>query len=193
MGYIRSLGLRVQQKRVAKALVRVDPTNSGLRWAALIKKRKYNVPGPSSLWHIDGHHSLVNWGFVIHGGIDDFSRSIVYLKCATNNRKETVCGLSEEEISKFGVPSRVRSHKGGENVMVWDLMTEIRGAVRGSYIAGSSVHNQRIERLWRDVWNTVCCNFYYTFQAMEDQGIKLSSTCWYICWGGPIDFVKWWC
>ena len=103
----------------------MDPTNSGLRWAALIKRRKYNVPSPNSLWHIDGHRSLVNWGFVIHGDIDGFSRSIVCLKCATNNRKETVCGLFEEAISKFGVPSRVRSDKGGENVMIWDLMTEI--------------------------------------------------------------------
>ena len=31
--------LRVQQKGVAKALVRVGPTNSGLRWAALIKRK----------------------------------------------------------------------------------------------------------------------------------------------------------
>lgn len=38
MGYLRSLGLRVQQERVAKALVRVEPTNSGLRWAALLKE-----------------------------------------------------------------------------------------------------------------------------------------------------------
>ena len=71
MGHLQNLGLRVQQEKVAKTLVRMDPTNSDLRWAALIKRRKY------SLWHIDGDHSLVNWGFVIHGGIDGFSRSIV--------------------------------------------------------------------------------------------------------------------
>ena len=65
--YLRSLDLRVQQERVAKALVRVEPTNSGLRWAALIKRRKYNLPGPNSLWDIDGHHSLVNWRFLIGG------------------------------------------------------------------------------------------------------------------------------
>ena len=104
LGYLRSLGLRVQQERVAKVLLRVDATNSGLRWAALINRRKYNVPGPNSLWHIDGHHSLVSSEFAIHGGMDGFSRSIVYLKCTTNNRKETVCELFEGAISIFGVP-----------------------------------------------------------------------------------------
>ena len=49
LGYLWSLGLHVQQERVAKALVREDHTNSGLRWTALIKTRKYNVPGPNSL------------------------------------------------------------------------------------------------------------------------------------------------
>ena len=49
-------------------------------------------------------------------------------------------------------------------------MTELRGENHGSYVAGSSVHNQRIECLWRDVWNYVSQDFYYVFQAMEDQG-----------------------
>ena len=38
LGYLRSLGLHVQKERVAKALVQVDHTNSGLRWAALLKE-----------------------------------------------------------------------------------------------------------------------------------------------------------
>ncbi len=39
--------------------------------------------------HINGHHKLINWRFVIHGGIDGFSRSIVYLKCSPNNYAAT--------------------------------------------------------------------------------------------------------
>ena len=29
----------------------------------------------------DGQHKLVRWGFVTHGGIDGYSRLVVYLHC----------------------------------------------------------------------------------------------------------------
>ena len=60
IGYLRSRNIRIQQNRVAQSLVRVDPSNSRLRWASLIQRRKYSVAAPNSLWHLDGHHSLVN-------------------------------------------------------------------------------------------------------------------------------------
>ena len=147
MGHLRSLGLRVQKRRITEALLRVDPRNSNLRWTSIIQRRKYSVPSPNSLWHIDGHHSLINLGFVIHGAIDGFSRLIVYLHCSNNNRRDTVLNLFNEALEQYGVPSRIRTDKGGENVLCWYPMVELRGEGRGSYITGSSVHNQRIERL----------------------------------------------
>lgn len=78
IGYIRSLGYLVQRDRVRAAINRVDPVNSALRWAAVITRRVYSVPWPNSLWHIDGHQSLIRWGFVIHGVIDGFSRMITF-------------------------------------------------------------------------------------------------------------------
>ena len=65
---------------------------------------------------------------------------------------------------KFGIPSRVCTNKGKENALVLERMIELRGPNRGSYLTGSSIRNQRIERLWKDVWNTVCSEFYYTFK-----------------------------
>ena len=135
-----------------------------------MERRRYSVPGPNSLWHVDGHHSLIAWGFVIHGAIDGFSHMITFLKCSTNNKKETVHGLFLEAMNKYGSPSRIRTDKGGENVLVWEEMENLRGQHRGSYLAGSSMRNQSIERLWRDVWMYICQEFYYTFQAMEMEG-----------------------
>ena len=122
------------------------------------------------MWHIDSHHSLIRWGFVLHGAIDGYSRLITFLQCSTNNKAETAVSLFEQALEIYGLPSRVRTDKGGENTLIWRKMIELRGEGRGSYIAASSVHNQRIERLWRDVWNYVCSQFYYIFQAMEAEG-----------------------
>ena len=68
---------------------------------------------------------------------------------------------------EFGIPSRVRSDKGGENILVCYFMVSHRGPGCGSHIAGSSVHNQRIERLWRDVYRCVCCTFHEIFFFLE--------------------------
>lgn len=88
LGHLSPTGRRVQQRTVWKALLRVDPVNSRLRWACLVQLRKYSVPKPNSLWYIDGHHSIIKWGFVIHGAINGHSRLILYVRCATNNKKE---------------------------------------------------------------------------------------------------------
>ena len=121
-GHLESIGFHVQHRRVRNALASVDPCNSRLRWAMVVARRAYSVRSSNSLWHLDGHHSLVNWGFVTHGCIDGYSRLIIYLTCATNNRSETVVDLFQSGINSFGIPSRVRTDHGGENVGVWSLM-----------------------------------------------------------------------
>ena len=78
--HLRSLGLRVQRDRIRESIANVEPGNSRIRWAVVISSRAYSVAGPNSLWHIDRHHSLVAWVFVIHGGIDGFSRLNCFLE-----------------------------------------------------------------------------------------------------------------
>lgn len=105
---------------------------------------------------------------VTHGGIDGFSRLITYLKLSNNNLSETVNRSFYEATQEYGIPSRVRST---ENVGIWRFMEEVRGRDCGSYIAGRSVHNSRIERLWRDVHRSVISTYVEVFTSMEEGGI----------------------
>lgn len=87
---------------------------------------------------------------VVHGGIDGFSRAGVFIKCSNNNRAATVLASFIDATRTYGIPSRIRIDKGTENIQVAKYMLENRGLNRRSVIAGKSVHNQRIERLWCD-------------------------------------------
>ena len=74
-------------------------------------------------------------------------------------------------LNKNGLPSRVRSNQGLENVAVARYMIYKRGPERKSMIVGSSTHNQHMEHLWRDMHKGVIVLFYKLFYFMEEQGI----------------------
>ena len=83
----------------------------------------------------------------------------------------TVLAAFEGAVSKYGLPSRVRSDRGGENVLVSSLMLQRQGPGRGSMITGKSIHNQRIKRFWRDLFTGCICLFYYLFRNLEEIGL----------------------
>ncbi len=168
IGHVARHNVVVPRARLRASIHRVDPVNTAIRRSITIRRRVYHADGPNSVWHIDGHHKLIRWGLVTHGGIDGYSRTIVYLECSDNNRAETVLSAIEKAVGKHGLPSKIRSDLGGENVDVWRYMVE-QHSDSSAVITGASTHNQRIERLWRDVFRCVAVLFYETFYAMEEE------------------------
>ena len=104
--------------------------------------------------------------------MDGYSRLIIHAHCADNNRAHTDLEQFEQGVAKYGLPSRVRSDFGMGNIDVAGYMLENRGLGRGRIIAGSSVHNCRVERTHRDIYAGVFlfC-FASTFNEMEDANI----------------------
>ena len=170
-GHLLRMGIRVTRQQLHNSIHRVDHENTVARGCLAVRRRVYNVPYPNYIWHIDGHHKLIRWRFVIHGGIDGFSRTIMYLKCADNNRAQTVLTLFHEGVTSYGLPNKVRSDHGGENVDVWRYMIANHENDYSCVITGSSVHNERIERLWRDVHRCVASIYADLFRDMEQEQI----------------------
>ena len=76
--------------------------------------------------------------------MDGCTRIPVYLKANTNNQSDTVLNLFLEAVQEYGLPSRVRSAMGHENVEVsmFMLQHKERGPDRGGMIVGRSVQHE---------------------------------------------------
>ena len=163
-------GIRVPREMLRAAIHRVDHENTVQRQTSVISRRIYSTPHPNAVWHLDGNHKMIRWRLIIHAAVDGFSRCITYIKCSNNNCANTVLEAFLEGISVFGLPEHVRSDHGGENIRVWEYMLSLSNKP-SSVITGSSVHNERIERMWRDVTRCVSSSFIAMFSALEADGL----------------------
>ena len=76
----------------------------------------------------------------MNAGIDGYTRLPVYASCS-DNCADTVLPLFQDAVYRFGLPSRVRCDKGGDNVDVAMYMLQQRGCNRASVIAGKSAQS----------------------------------------------------
>ena len=78
-GFLLAEGVKLPIKRIKEALHPVDRATRQLHQKRI--RQPYKAEGSNAVWHIDGHHKLIRWGFVIHGAIDGYDRMVsIYLK-----------------------------------------------------------------------------------------------------------------
>ena len=169
-GHLRSRNIVVPRRKLRSIVREVDSAGVAARRTNSIRRRSYYSPAPNYVWHMDGLHKLIRWKFVIHGAVDGYSRLITFMKCSTNNKSETVFQNFTEAVQKHGMPLRVRTDHGGENQRVWEKMIATHNT-QSAVIAGSSVHNVRIERMWRDVNRLISDQFREIFYKLESENI----------------------
>ena len=135
----------MRRQDLRDSIHRVDGDRTQQRRARIIQRRIYSADHPNYVWHIDGHHKLIRWRFVIHTSIDGSgSHTITYIRCSDNNRAHTVLELFREGVASFGLPERMRSDHGGENVDVWQYMIAAHNDDISCVITGSFTHNERV-------------------------------------------------
>ena len=115
--------------------------------------------------HIDSHHKLIRWRLVIHRCIDGYSRLIIYLHSCNNNKAKTAKAQFLRSVSTFFWPRR--SDHGMENIEVVREVLKKFGTSSKPSLTGFSVHNQRIERLWKNVLHYVLHHYIDLFYFME--------------------------
>ena len=172
----RKYGINIPQERVRRSLLRIDPEGVEFRSRNVVRRRIYCSRGPFHIVHIDGHDKLKKWGFAIHGGIDGFSRRILWLKVSTtNNDPLVVANFFLEFLKKYKTaPNILRFDRGRENIYCEDMQTFATNSER-SFIYGSSVRNQRIEALWSRLVRYRIRWWVDLFQTMGMDGVYCGS------------------
>ena len=159
----RQNGINVNRSTVALVQSHLDPEGVQSRKRNRLRRRKYYSLGPNYVWHVDGYDKLKPYGFPIHGGIDGFSRFILWLDlCKSNKDPKITCTLYMNHIAAIqGAPHKVVADRGTENIYIAASQRFFRQS-EGSFIYGRSISNQRIESWW-SMLRRSCTNWWINF------------------------------
>ena len=123
-----------------------------------LARRIYCSNGPNDVWNCDGYNKIEQYGFWIHGGVDLFSRKILWLKIVRLNNNPIVpvaLYLSATKEQGF-CPNLLRTDCGSQNGDIAMVHCFLTGS-NLSHRYGTSHANQRIEN-----W---CSHFKSSFSA----------------------------
>ena len=69
-GFLRCHVLQIQWEHICKSLRHIDGLGQTLWQHDTITRRTYISQMSNAVWHLDGLHRLIQYGFVIHGTVD---------------------------------------------------------------------------------------------------------------------------
>ena len=111
-----SKGIQCRCEDAGKMVCDKDTKGVQVRKRRRLRRRKYTSPGPNFVWHIDGHDKLKRYGFSIHGGIDGFSRRVLWLEVSTSNKMpEVIAKYYLDAVKRNGLPVNVKADDGREH------------------------------------------------------------------------------
>jgi hypothetical protein len=135
---------------------------------------------------MDGHDKLSGFGFQIYAAVDAYSRKVLWIYCGNANRaKRCVLNQFLQAVTEHGVcPRYIRTDHGTETLDLscaqfrlfleealkepgWTDEELQALTARDCYIDGPSVHNIRIEGLWRVLGDEVTRSWYDLFQRLK--------------------------
>ena len=70
VGHVRSLGFSSIREEDIEIIKLIDPTAVEARKTAVRRRGKYFSMGLHHVWHMDGWHKFIMFGFVVHSIID---------------------------------------------------------------------------------------------------------------------------
>ncbi|KAJ8915721.1 hypothetical protein NQ315_000655 [Exocentrus adspersus] len=112
-------GFVVTQSTVRELLKILDPDGVAIRQRRRLRRRRYYNKGPNYLWHTDCYDKLKPFGICITGGIDGYSRYIIWLKAGPNTNNPAIIGYHflEAVTTLLGCPQTLRADMGTENAL----------------------------------------------------------------------------
>ena len=174
-------GLCIPRSVVQSLLKELDPVGTEERRKHRLKRRTYSSSRPNECWHVDGYDKLKPFGFPIHGAVDGYSRTALWLKVTPSNNNPSIVGnfflycVSELQ----GCPKLLRTDPGTENVVTATMQCLLRANGNGEFTGekvhryGPSTGNQRVECWWSHLKKSRTTWWINFFKDLVDRGVFL--------------------